>query len=102
MSNFRRVDYISFGGKPSSAYYNERTLEAWDVFTRLQVAIVQDPKTGVFSELVPTTKPKESQSPQRGARQVALKPLVNPLQIIPIGLFGLACIWLELASQSLR
>jgi len=100
MSNFGRVDYIKYGGKQSSAYYNERTLEAWDVYSREPVAITQDPTTGVFSEWVPTPKPKEMQSPQRETRQVALRPLVTPWQIIPIGLFGLACIWLELASKS--
>jgi hypothetical protein len=100
MSNFTRVDYTKYGGKLSSAYYNEATLEAWDVYTREPVAITQDPTTGVFTEWVPTPKPKETQPPQQGTRQIQLKPVISFWQIIPVGLFGLACIWLELASKS--
>jgi hypothetical protein len=94
---YERVDYTTSEGKQSAAYYDAKSQDAWNVFTRLPVALTQDPVTNKFSEWVPT--PISSQdhvSRQQRPIPVTVRPIISPLMIIPAGLFGLGMIWLEL------
>jgi hypothetical protein len=102
--SYERIDYTTHKGLKSSAYYDRPTQQAWDVFTQNPVAVTQNPLTNLYSEWVPTPVPAVravSAAPVKPERvvkptRVVLQPYVAPWQIIPVGLFGLAMIWLEL------
>lgn len=100
MPSYQRVDYTTAEGKQSAAYYDVKTQDAWNVFTREPVALTQDPTTNRYSEWVPTPRTVEPREPLRHARErptrVTVSPIISPLMIIPAGLFGLGMIWLEL------
>lgn len=98
MPSYQRVDYTTAEGKQSAAYWDAKTQDAWNVFTREPVAITQDPVTHKFSEWVPTPSnvPSTSKQPKQRPIPVTVAPIVTPWMIIPAGLFGLGMIWLEL------
>lgn len=98
---YERVSYTTLTGKQSSAYYDAKSLEAWDVFSRMPLALIQDPVTNLFSEWEPKkAKSSVGNEPNKvRGTTVTVRPLISPLMIIPTGLFGLACVWLELTFQ---
>jgi hypothetical protein len=110
--SYSRVDYNTLAGKPSSAYYDHPTRQAWDVFTMAPVALVQDPTTHLYSEWIPTPVPAVAHVANAATRgtggradrvqQVTIKPNVSPWMIVPTGLFGLACIWMEITFHLFR
>lgn len=99
--SYQRVNYTTLNGTQASAYWDPKTLEAWDVNTRLLVALMQDPVTNLFVEWEPKRAKSSvgNQPNQVRGTTVTQRPLVHPLMIIPTGLFGLGMIWLELTFQ---
>ena len=98
---YERVDYTTSEGKQSAAYYDAKSQNAWNVFTREPVALTQDPATNRYSEWVPTPASahvanQATRSPRERALPVVVRPIVTPLMIVPAALFGLGMIWLEL------
>ena len=102
--SYQRTDYTTTEGKKSSAYYEPLTMDAWDVFSRVPVALVADPVTGAFSEWEPPAPVKAVKAPSERTKPlpVTIRPFIHPLMIIPAGLFGLFCIWAELTHFGLK
>lgn len=106
-NNFARINYTKLDGKPSSAYHNPVGNLAYDVYTRMPVNLTR--RSGEWAEFDPaeeraiheakekieTKKTKISQQrQQKRPQQVVLKAQYTLWQIIPVGLFALAMIWL--------
>ena len=98
---YQRVDYTTHKGAKSSAYYDELTQSAYDVFTQHAVAITQNPVTGLYSEWVPTPVRAQDHVANK-VQQITIKPNVSPWMIVPTGLFGIGCIWLEMTFHLFR
>ena len=103
--SYQRTDYTTSEGKKSAAYYEPLTMDAWDVFTRVPVALIKDTVTGLFSERAPVAPVPPVKTPSERTRApvpVTIRPVIHPLMIIPVGLFGLFCIWAELTNFGLK
>jgi len=104
MSTFTRVDYSKADNRPSSAYYNPTTKEAFDVYDQMPVRLTElgpntfvewTPPARVEPEPEPTVvavKPAKDAKPT----PVVMHPLVAVWQLPVIFLFGIAMIWLTI------
>jgi len=96
MVNYTRVDYTKTDGKPSSAYYDVEAKTGFDVYTREPVTLIQD-QLWQYHEYntVEASKPVKTRADAK-PKPVTLRASYSLWQVIPVGLFGLACIWLQL------
>lgn len=89
---YGRVNYTTRLGKLSSAYLEPLTGDAWDVYSREPVLLVQDLDKS-YRETVPL--PAISHIANQ-SNNVILKPQVSLLMLIPVIFFGLGMLWLSL------
>ena len=93
--SYQRIDYTTRKGDLSSAYWEPVTGDAWDVFSRMPVAIAGD--VGSYSERLLESPPIPARGHVANRSQpvaVTVRPYISVWMLVPVILFAIGMLWM--------